>query len=397
VKKGQIPLVAAVALDMTGFGMIIPDIQTYAERLIKQEGWISGTPIPIGAVIGAILSSMFIVQFFVSPWWGAKSDALGRKNVFLVCTLLSTVSMVIYALASTSLMLFLSRMLAGLGGANVAVAQASIADSSDPGRRTVVLGKLGAAQTLGLVGGPALGGIVSDSLGSAWVGWIAAGLSLIGVALVTCFGKFVSTEAVGTRRKFGFGPLLREFPALLPFVVLVSVAWFSLSSLEGTFGRLLKANWGYGGTQFGLLFGFESVVGLVAQGVALAWIASRFSDRSLVVFGYLLQGIGLATTPFMPNLAGLFVSSLLYALGVGIANPTVNGLCSKAVDPDRQGEVFGVIQSARSIGFILGPMVGGILFDLWTALPYLLAGVVSGIAAMFSPWVIPKEQSAKAG
>ncbi|MFM9874740.1 MAG: MFS transporter [Fimbriimonadaceae bacterium] len=390
MKRGQIPLIAAVALDMTGFGMIIPDIQTRAERFLKAEAWVYPPFITPGVIIGLILSSMFIIQFFVSPIWGAKSDRLGRKNVFVACTLLSAVSMGIYALATTSLLLFLSRVLAGFGGANVAVAQAGVADASDGEGRTVALGHLSAAQSGGLIAGPFFGGLVAKFLGSEWVGWIAMGLSLVGVLAVWFFGKFASSEKVGTRKKFGFGPLVKEFPNLLPLVILAGAAWFSLSTLEGTFGRLLKAVWGYGEFEFGMLFGFESVVGLVVQGLLLAWLVKILKEKQLLWGGYLMQGIGLAMTPFVPNLVGLFAASLFFAFGTAVANPTVNGLCSKSVGEERQGEVFGVIQSARSVGFMLGPLIGGALFDYWNALPYLFAGGICLVVALFAPMALPR-------
>lgn len=396
MKRGQVPLIAAVALDMTGFGMVIPDIQTRAERFLKAEAWDLPPFITPGVIIGLVLSSMFIIQFFVSPIWGAKSDQLGRKNVFIACTLLSVASMLVYAVASTTLWLFASRILAGFGGANVAVAQAGIADGSDEESRTVALGHLSAVQSGGLIAGPFIGGLVASQWGSEWVGWIAMTLSLIGVIGVWIWGEFATSEKVGTRRKFGFGPLVREFPRLLPLILLAGTAWFSLAALEGTFGRLLNATWGYGEFEFGILFGFESVVGLVVQAFALKWLVKHFKERNMLWGGYVLQGIGLAMTPFVPNLAGLFAASLCYAFGLSVANPTVNGLCSKAVSEERQGEVFGVIQSARSVGFMLGPLIGGALFDRWNALPYLFAGGICITVAFFAPLALPKGDQATA-
>ncbi len=378
--------------------MIIPDIQTRAERYLIAESWNLPPFITNGVIIGIILSSMFIIQFFVSPIWGAKSDNLGRKNVFVACTLLSAVSMGVYALATTSMLLFLSRILAGFGGANVAVAQAGVADASDGDSRTAALGRLSAAQSGGLIAGPFLGGMVAQFWGSEWVGWIAMSLSLIGAISVWVWGEFATTAKVGTRKRFGFGPLVKEFPNLLPLVILAGSAWFALSTLEGTFGRLLKAVWGYGEFEFGILFGFESVVGLCVQGLILAWLVKIFREKQLLWGGFLLQGIGLAMTPFVPNMLGLFAASLFFAFGMSVANPTVNGLCSKSVSEERQGEVFGVIQSARSVGFMLGPLIGGALFDHWNAMPYLFAGGICLLVAFFAPLALPKqEESTVAG
>lgn len=396
MKRSQLPLILAVGLDMTGFGMIIPDIQTRAEAFLRTEKWNLPPGVSEGVVIGLILASMFIVQFVVSPIWGGKSDRLGRKNVFVACTLLSAGSMAVYAMAGTAALLLASRVIAGFGGANVAVAQASIADSTDGKSRSVGLGYLSAAQSTGLIAGPFFGGVIARLFGSNVLGWVAMALSLAGVAAVVLWGEFAQAEKVSTRRKFGFGPLIRDFPRLLPLVVLAGAAWFALATLEGTFGRLLNATWGYDEFHFGLLFGFESVVGLVVQGLLLKWLIGMLPERWLLWAGYVLQGVGLAATPFVPNLAGLFAASLCYAFGVSVANPTVNGLCSKSVSEDRQGEVFGVLQSARSIGFMLGPLIGGALFDHWNALPYLVAGAVCASVAFASPLAMPQTEEAVA-
>lgn len=383
------PLLAvAVALDLAGFAMVIPDIQLRAEGM--------GAP---GWMIGALLASTFIVQTLASPRWGRLGDRVGRKPVFLACTAASAASLLVYAFAPNVAFLVVSRLLAGLGAANVAAAQAAIANQAahqnslqtNQAARATALARLSAAQTFGLVVGPTLGGFVAGSLGSTAVGLAAAALSTLGF-LVAAFAQFPTPTPdidqapnQSHQTKARFFALAREFPPLAPLVLLAGTAWFSVSMLEGTFARLLKANWGYGQTQFGILFSFESLVMLAVQALAFAWIAKKLPDKPRLVAGYLLQGAGLAFTPFAPALPGLFVASFLFALGVSIANPTVNALASAAVPDSRQGEMFGVLQSARSLGFVAGPIFGGVLFDLRPALPYILAGIICIAAAALAP------------
>lgn len=365
--------------------MVFVDIQFRAEEL-DATGW----------MIGGILASTFILQTLFSPLWGRWSDGIGRKTAFVLCTGLSAASILLYGLADSLWLILLSRMLAGLGGANVAIAQASLVDNTDPDRRTVLLGRLGAAQMAGMVAGPAFGGFIADAFGSRAIGLIGATASALGILLVVLFAEFPARESVYKPKAWGFSPLFRQFPRLVPLVVLAAVAWFSLSTLEGTFGRLIQALWGLGQKEMGVIFGFESVVGMVVQGALLVWLTARLSERSLLSGGYLLQGIGLAATPFVGHLpfAPVFVllmlASLLYAAGAAVANATLNGLASQAVDDHNQGELFGVLHSARSVGFILGPILGGILFDWIPESPYLLAGTVCAAAALLVPWAVPK-------
>lgn len=374
-----IAVYAAIFLDLFGFGMLIPDIQIRAEKL--------GAP---GWMIGFILSSTFLVQLIVSPRWGKASDHLGRKPVLLLCTGFSAAGMLMYGFAVGIPMLLLSRVLSGLGGANVAVAQAVVADGTSAEKRTAAMGRIGAVITTGLIGGPILGGFVGHTLGSHWVGWIAGSCSLFGGVLLFLLVPKVEPKSGGEKTKTPFLDLrlLKSLPQVRALVIISAIAWFSLATLEGTFGRLIERTLNFNQSHFGIIFGFESTIGFLVQAYLIGWAAKRINDKNLLRGAYLLQGLGLALTPFaylfpIPAawLAVMLCFSLLYAVGAGLANPTINSLCSKLTPEDRQGELFGLLQGARSLGFILGPVLGGALFDWWFAAPYLLAGCVCILAS----------------
>ena len=370
-------LVAAVFLDMLGFGMLIPSVQLRMEAL-GAHGWL----------IGLVQSSTFVIQTLVSPLWGRLGDRVGRKTVFVACTTLSALSMGVYALAPGILLIAASRILAGFGGANVSAAQALTAGSAE--NRTANLARIGAALSAGLVMGPALGGLVAKFAGPHWVGGVACGASLLGAVLaLALLPRDVPTpvDADDAKPKLS---LLREEPQLRALVVVAAVAWFSLSCLEGTFGRLIHAQHGFGELEFGLLFGFESAVAVLVQGVLMKQLAKRVGEKALLVGGFVLQGIGLALTPLAPGLAALFGTSFLYSLGSSTANPTLQSQASALVEEKRQGELFGVMQSARSVGFILGPSVGGVLFDQSPSLPYFMAGGVCLLASVLVPLTVRK-------
>lgn len=371
-------LYAAIFLDLFGFGMIIPDIQLRAERL--------GAP---GWLIGAMLASTFVVQLFASPLWGRWSDRIGRKPVLLLCSALSAIGLFIYGFASVIPLLILSRFISGLGGANVAVAQALLADSTAEDERTEAMGRIGAAISVGLIAGPVVGGFLAD-IGSFYVGLAAGASSSLGVLLILFLVKSAPPDRETDRPKkmlFDFS-LLRDLPKVRALAIVAAVAWFSLATLEGTFGRLIKHTMGYGSDRFGIIFGYESLLGFLVQAFLIGWIARRSKDEPLLRFAYILQGLGLGLTPFAYKfpvpaawMGVLLFCSTLYALGSGFANPTINSLCSKLTPAERQGELFGLMQGARSIGFVVGPVLGGALFDAWFAAPYLLAGLTCVCAA----------------
>jgi len=401
-KREEIAILVAMFCDLLGFGMLIADIQIRSESLMPR-GW------PTGAVIGVVLASTFVIQTLASPRWGRLSDRIGRKPVVVFCTFLSALAMLVYGFAGSIWIVFLSRILSGLGAANVAVAQAFISDQTDPARRTAALGRVGAAISTGLVVGPPLGGFLAYQgkiiLGASnlpaqlllgLVAAVASGVGALGLALAlpNVPGRQADEptgEKPEKRPLFDFS-LLREFPVLRSYVVIATVAWLSLATLEGTFARLIQRLFGYDQLQFGFLFGYESLLGIVIQGVLLAWLVKRWSDSALLRTAYLSQGLGLALNPAsvlfvsaVPPLVSLFVASTLFAVGAGIANPTINGICSALVPEKRQGELFGLMQGTRSLGFVIGPVVGGALFDWIPAAPYLVAGAVCVGAAILVP------------
>ena len=370
------PLLFAVLLDMVGFGMVLPDIQT------RLESFGAG-----GGLIGAVLACYFLVQMVASPLWGRFSDRVGRKPVLLLCGALSAGSMLLYGFSHSVGMILLSRALAGLGGANVVAAQAYLADKAADGERTAAMGRVGGITTAGLILGPALGGFLAALGGHRLLGFAAASASAFGllwIGIGVPGMRPVQDKKTQAANGLPNLSLLRDVTALRPLFVLAAAAYFALACLEGTFGRLIHHKLGYGPREFGLIFSYEALLGVIVQGALLARVSARLAPRPLLRLAYVLQGVGLGMTPFMPNLAGLFFASTLYAAGTGFANPTLNSLCSEVTPPPRQGEMFGLLQSTRSLGFLGGPILGGLLFDWKPEAPYLLAGGVALLVSLLA-------------
>jgi MFS family permease len=179
---------------------------------------------------------------------------------------------------------------------------------------------------------------------------------------------------------------------LLPFFWIAVSASFALATLEGTFGRLIHAMLGFGQREFGVIFSYEALLGIFVSVFALVWLGKRLCDTTLLRLGYIVQGIGLGLNPlagvlsvFAPGMFWLFVASTLFAFGSGVVGPTLSALASSTVPEDIQGELFGTMQAARTVGFIIGPILGGFLFDLWHPGPYAFAAVVCLFVAIALP------------
>ncbi|HWW52785.1 MAG TPA: MFS transporter, partial [Acidimicrobiales bacterium] len=148
--RGFTAIWSTVALDLVGFGIILPVLPLYARKFHATPG-----------LIGLLVASFSVAQLLCSPLWGRLSDRIGRKPVLIVSLLGTAVGSLLTGLAGGLVLLFLGRLVDGGSGASVSVAQASVADLAAPKERARLLGLLGAAFGLGFVLGPALGGLLS--------------------------------------------------------------------------------------------------------------------------------------------------------------------------------------------------------------------------------------------
>ncbi|CAN5566277.1 MFS transporter [soil metagenome] len=385
--RTEAPILLALFLDLLGFGMVLVDFQLRGEALTP-NGWSKGT------TIGILLASTFAIQIVASPRWGLLSDRIGKKPVLLACSALSAAAMIVYGLADSIWLMLLSRVLAGFGGANVAIAQAFIGDALPEKDRPAAIGRIGAAISSGLILGPIIGGFLAvhgDNKLVGVTGGICSGLGVIAIALLLPNHPPQTDKPDEEKKKrHGHGfEILRDIPAVKPFAVIAVVSWFSLAMLEGTFLRLIHNLFNYNQTEFGFILGYEAILGVVVQGLILGWVVKRIGTITLLRFAYCIQGIGLALNPIAgilnPPMILILVASTLFAVGGGLSNPTVNSTCSALVPPNRQGELFGLLQGARSMGFLIGPILGGWLFDWHPTVPYLFAGLVCVAAAVLVP------------
>ncbi|MEA2551924.1 MAG: transporter, family, multidrug resistance protein [Fimbriimonadaceae bacterium] len=375
IRIAELPILLALFLDLAAFGMVFPAVQLHARELGAN-----------GPVIGFLLASMFLVQMVASPPWGIASDRVGRKPVFLFCTSLSAISWVVYGLSTNLWIILVSRILAGLAAANVVVAQAYLADITPEDQRGAAMGRAGAAISGGLILGPAVGMHIVQRYGTPTLGFIAATCSGLAVLCGLFMAKPVRIEAQRPGSRFGFDfSLVKDNAQLRPLVLLATIAWFALATLEGTFGRLITEHYRLPQSIFGDIFSMESLIGAIVQGVILGWVVSKLGERWTLRVGFFLVGFGLLLTPFAPLVWLLFLFSALYSIGSALSNPTLNSAASLLVPENRQGELFGLLQGTRSVGFLIGPALGGALFDWRPQAPYLLAGTVGLVASLLVP------------
>lgn len=374
-------------VDLIGFGLILPLLPFYAIHY-------GASPFTV-ALLAVVFS---IAQFAAAPVLGGLSDRFGRKPVYLLCTAVSAIGYLWLAFADTLLVIFLARILAGIGSGKIGIAQAIIADATKPEQRARGMGMIGAAFGLGMILGPVLGGLLigPDEMNPryAWPAFAAAGAST--AALLLALITLRETHAVPTSpgRLFrnplaGIGDLNRQALALIIVNFAIN---FVFAQLETLFPLFAATRLGWHAYDVGLAFTFIGCIVLTMQGALIGPLTRWFGEPWVLSVGLLVLAIGTAITAAVFSIPLMAVQILFTAGGFATVNPSINSLISRAADDGRQGLTMGVNQALAALGRVAGPIFGGLLFDeVGITLPYLIGGAMLLLTLAFGWRVIHRK------
>jgi len=373
-----------VFIDLVGFGIIIPLLPVYAEKFGAD-----------GLQVGLLLMSYSLMQFFFAPLWGRLSDKVGRRPMLLMSLLASAAGFTLWGLAGSLTMLFISRIVAGIGNANLAVAQAYIADITTPENRAKGMGVVGAAFGLGFVLGPAIGGLCSHfEPGYSLAGFVAAGFSLLDLILTFFFLPEPPKRSTAGQERFVFKPgfyfrTLFNEKLRLSFAIFF-ISTFAFANMEATLVLLTEHKFGFNAAQNGWLFTFIGFIMVLTQGGLIGRLSKKYGESRLISAGCVIVALGLFLTPLTQMTTVLYLACALLAIGSGITTPSNQSMISKLSPAEEVGGVMGVGQSLSTLGRILGPVVGGAAFQyLGMSSPYVI-GAAFMLTAFALSLMLPK-------
>lgn len=357
-KKSLTIIFITVFIDLMGFGILMPILPTFASKELAISDF----------EIGIIVAIFSFAQFIFNPILGKYSDKIGRRPIILVTLLFTSVSYLIFSFATSFLILLVSRLIAGIGGSNIGVAQAYIADVTSKKERSKGMGLIGAAFGLGFVFGPLLGGILA-TYGYSVAGYFAAGFSFI--SFIFAYFWLPESKKLGqvTREKEFKLIDLKFFAKVIrnPIVGLLMgiyfIIVFSMANIYGTFSLLGFKIYSFTDKEIGYLFGIIGIVSAIIQGVAINKLGHKFAEKSLIITGIIAMIIGLGMLPYGQNFLGVAIVVSILSIGSGLLQPVLNSMVSKYSPEEAQGEILGLNQSLASFARVLGPLWGGIAFD----------------------------------
>jgi MFS transporter, DHA1 family, tetracycline resistance protein len=370
-------LFTTVFIDLLGFGIVIPFLPLYAQRLHVNA-----------AGIGMILSSYSLMQLLFAPLLGSLSDHYGRRPIIMLGLLGSSISYMIYGFAASFTMLLISRAVHGACAGTVATAQAYVADTTAESERAHGMGMIGAAFGLGFVLGPALGGLLGHS---------NLRVPVLFAALLTLANLIFAAVELPESHQLNQSATLSWTATLSPVLKLPRqlavhrlsrlfligfLAASAMAAFETTFALMVPATYGYRARGVGELLAFAGALQAFTQGYLLRRVVARYGELRLLRIGMATFAAGMAPMASLSSRPLLWFVLGLLALGYGLASPSVASLISRSTEHHLQGEMLGVNQSALSLARVCGPLIAGFIYQISTPAAVYIAGAAVSMAAL---------------
>jgi DHA1 family multidrug resistance protein-like MFS transporter len=365
-------LMVNMFIAMLGIGLIIPVLPEFLKEF--NAG---------GKVAGYLVAAFGLTQFICSPIAGEWSDKYGRKIMIVAGLALFTLSNLLFAVAGSVWLLYVSRLLGGIGAAAMIPSiMAYIADITTEENRGKGMGLLGASMSLGFVVGPGIGGFLAE-LGLRTPFYVSAGVGFLAmIGSMVFLSESLSKDVQLANRKVQVKKenIFRQFAQSIkaPYFILLLLVFtmtFGLVNFEAIFPLFVDQRFGYTPRDISILITVGALIGAVIQGVFINKLIQRFGEKTLINATFLLSAVSLILMLLSGNFWYVLFVTMFFFTFTSIMRPAINTLLSKMAG-EEQGFVAGMNNAYMSLGNIFGPALAGILFDVNLSFPYLFGAIV---------------------
>ncbi len=370
--KRLFSIILIVFMDLLGFSLILPLLPYYAETFNASQ-----------TVTGVLIASYALMQLIGAPILGRLSDRFGRRPILIISVFGTFIGFLLLGFANTLWMLFASRILDGLTGGNLSVAQAYISDITDEKNRSKGLGLVGAAFGFGFIIGPVTGGLLSQ-WGYAVPAFAAAAVSLVNLILIYAWlpeslNVENRTQATDKKPSISLNALLVALQRPFTGSILITRFFFGLAFaiFQTVFALYALAKFNLTARDTGLVLTYVGVLSVIVQGFLVGRLVNRFREDILITASVVLMGISLLGWSLAPSVFWLLVILTPTSLSGGLLNTLLSSTLTKAVAPQEIGGILGLSTAVESATRIIAPILGGALLQqLGTWAPGAFGAVV---------------------
>ena len=352
-------ILLVVFIDLLGFSLILPLLPYYAETFNASE-----------FVTGLLIAVYALMQLIGAPILGRLSDRYGRRPILLISVFGTFLSFLLLGFANALWILFAARILDGITGGNLSVAQAYISDVTDAKNRAKGLGLIGAAFGVGFIIGPVTGGILSQ-YGYNVPAFVAGGLALINFVLIYAWLPESLTkekrEQLGGQKKpsVTLDALVTALKRPFTGSLLITRFFFGLAFaiFQTIFALYALAKFNLTARDTGFVLTYVGVLSVFVQGFLVGRLTNRFREDHLITFAVALMAVSLLGWALAPSVFWLLVVLTPTSISGGILNTLLSSTLTKAVAPQEIGGILGLSASVESSTRIIAPILGGALLQ----------------------------------
>lgn len=396
-KKPLMLVLACLFVVMIGYGITLPVLPFYTERLAMAEGSSSDS----AAIHVGLLTAIYpLMQLVFAPLWGRWSDRAGRKPLLLIGMGGFAVAQALFGVSTSLAALYGARIVGGiLSSATIPTVTAYVTDMTSESNRSRGMAWQGTAVSLGVVVGPALGGVLSrgdlhldfgfqhfraDSFSTPF--FAASALALLALlAAVRVLPESLPIKAAdgGTEvLDFQWRGVVRT---LAPLLGLALAAQFGLAMFESTFALHARRMLDYGPSEVGAAFMVCGLVMAVLQAGVVGFLGGGGNGTRQIAAGFSIMGVALFLFVFLRGLPFVLAAVGWLALGMALVAPNVAALVSRG-GGHNTGAVMGILNAANSVGQVGGPALGGFMFAWGMPLAYTLTGALMLAIGLMLAW-----------
>ncbi|MEO8115026.1 MAG: TCR/Tet family MFS transporter [Phenylobacterium sp.] len=374
------------------FGVMIPILP----NLVK--AFVGGDTARASEWIVVFSVTWGLIQFFIGPVLGLLSDRYGRRPVLLISLFGLGIDFIVMALAPNLAWLFLGRLISGATAGTFSTCNAYVADITPPDQRARAFGWMGSAMSIGFLAGPAIGGLLGD-INLRLPFYAAAALTLLN----WLYGLFVLPESLPKERRavrfnwrkanpLGSLTLLRSHPDLVGLATVGFLAQLSQIAWPSVFVLYTGYRYGWDTRTVGLVLMAGGLVGVLGQTFVVGPAVARIGERGALLVGTFVGAVS-ATWAGIAWAGWLYLAGLPLGLLGGLLIPGLQGLMTRRVSPQEQGQLQGANQCLNGFASLLGPIIYGLTFAWWVrhghamglpAAPMVIAGALLAIAFLLA-------------